>query len=83
MNNKSDVRRSLIFVLIGVIELIIFNIFNIFNIDRRYKIKISYVIFVISIIVNIIYDIKNKNFSKFELVLSMAGILLCISMLLE
>ena len=47
-----------------VILLITFEIISILNIDLRYEKLLSFIVFILSLIINIVNDIKNKQIDK-------------------
>ncbi|MNP54871.1 hypothetical protein D3C76_1494620 [compost metagenome] len=77
-NGESYLKRHLLYI--PVIAVIIIA-FNIFDISRYYQNIIIYVLLALSVLVDIIYEIKNKEVIKSVLIFNLLFFIFCLFMI--
>jgi uncharacterized membrane protein YoaK (UPF0700 family) len=73
-NGESYLKRHLLYIPIIAVIIIAFNIFDI---SRYYQNIVIYVLLALSVLVDIIYDIKNKEVIKSVLIFNLLFFIFC------
>jgi hypothetical protein len=74
-NGESYLKRHLLYIPIIAVIIIAFNVFDI---SRYYQNIIIYVLLALSVIVDIIYEIKNKEVIKSVLIFNLLFFIFCL-----
>ena len=74
-NGESYLKRHLLYIPVIAVILIAFNVFDI---SRYYQNIVIYVLLALSILVDIIYDIKNKEMIKSVLIFNLLFFIFCL-----
>jgi uncharacterized membrane protein YoaK (UPF0700 family) len=77
-NGESYLKRHLLYIPVIAVILIAFNVFDI---SRYYQNIIIYVLLALSVLVDIIYEIKNKEVIKSVLIFNILFFIFCMFMI--